>query len=168
LSPSGDERSAYPPEFEAAWKAYPHVKGRSSKRKAHAIWRRISTGRKALLLTAVERYAREGREPKQDCGAPAMERWLRDERYLDWMQPTEAKAAVSSTWNGPDEVRAAVEAGFGDPGRALSFLSRCSWDAERKAIVSENSFTVETIRREAGPWLARLGVKLIQGKGRAA
>lgn len=75
----------YPEPFEAIWKAYPHVKGRSSKPKAFAVWRRLPVNIRSSLPPAIARYAREGREPKADCGAPAMERWLRDGRYEDWI-----------------------------------------------------------------------------------
>jgi uncharacterized protein YdaU (DUF1376 family) len=63
LSPAGDEKPEYPEEFEACWKAYPHVRGRSSKSKSLGYWRRISAGRRSLLPSAIARYAREGREP---------------------------------------------------------------------------------------------------------
>lgn len=77
----------YPEPFEIAWKAYPHIRGRSSKRKALGVWRRIPAAVRDRLPAAVNRYAREGREPKQDCGAPAMERWLKDGRFEDWLTP---------------------------------------------------------------------------------
>jgi hypothetical protein len=38
------------------------------------------------LLAAVRRYAAEGYEPRADCGAKAFELWLRDQRYLDWLE----------------------------------------------------------------------------------
>ena len=44
------------------------------------------------LPEAVARYAREGREPRAECGAPAMDRWLRDGRHLDWLQAAPAPA----------------------------------------------------------------------------
>lgn len=83
--PSGTTYPHGSVEFEEVWKAYPHVKGRSSKRKALAEWAKISTDTRLALPAAVQRYRDEGREPKADCGAPAMERWLRDERYADWI-----------------------------------------------------------------------------------
>lgn len=74
-------------EFEAAWRAYPHVRGRSPKPDALAEWRAMSPGHRAALVGACKRYAADGREPKEDCGAPAMHRWLRGQRFLDWMEP---------------------------------------------------------------------------------
>ncbi len=89
LSPAGDDRpakrSAYPEEFEAAWRAYPHVKGRSSKPKSLSIWHRLPGPVRDRLADAAARFAREGREPRMDGGAAAMDRWLRDARYEDWL-----------------------------------------------------------------------------------
>ncbi len=96
----------YPEPFEAAWKAYPHVKGRSSKPKALGYWRRLSPAIREALPSAVARYARDGREPKADCGAPAMQRWLSEARYSDWMPDAESSSAGG--WS--DERWAAVVA----------------------------------------------------------
>jgi uncharacterized protein YdaU (DUF1376 family) len=84
----------YPEPFEAAWKAYPHVKGRSSKPKALGHWRRLSPATRQALPSAVARYARDGREPRAECGAPAMQRWLADARFADWMPEAESSAGV--------------------------------------------------------------------------
>ena len=96
----------YPEPFEAAWKAYPHVKGRSSKPKALGYWRRLSPATREALPSAVARYARDGREPKADCGAPAMQRWLSEARFSDWMPDAESSSAGG--WS--DERWAAVVA----------------------------------------------------------
>jgi uncharacterized protein YdaU (DUF1376 family) len=96
----------YPEPFEAAWKAYPHVKGRSSKPKALGYWRRLSPAIREALPSAVARYARDGREPKADCGAPAMQRWLSEARFSDWMPDAESSSAGG--WS--DERWAAVVA----------------------------------------------------------
>lgn len=84
----------YPEPFELAWKAYPHVKGRSSKPKALGSWRRLPANVRDQLPPAIARYARDGREPKSDCGAPAMQRWLSEERFTDWMRPPESPVAA--------------------------------------------------------------------------
>lgn len=73
-------------DFEAAWKAYPHVRGRSSKTVALRTWKALPTEDRSQMLKAVERYRAEGREPNGECGAPAMERWLRKEQYRDWLE----------------------------------------------------------------------------------
>lgn len=73
-------------QFEAVWKAYPHRRGRSSKPKSLTAWRALPKFDRERLLPAVERYAREGLEPKAECGAKAFELWLRDQRFLDWLE----------------------------------------------------------------------------------
>ncbi len=73
-------------DFEAAWRAYPHRKGRSSKPKSVIAWRAIEPHQREAVLSAIKRYAFEGHEPKADCGAKAFELWLKDQRYLDWME----------------------------------------------------------------------------------
>lgn len=87
----------YPEPFEAAWKAYPHVKGRSSKPKALGYWRRLPPATREALPSAIARYARDGREPKAECGAPAMQRWLAEARFSDWMP--EAESLASGAWD---------------------------------------------------------------------
>lgn len=97
--PADADPKAYPDEFEAAWKAYPHVKGRSSKVKAHDFWRKLGASRRAGFAAAAERYAKEGREPRMDCGAPAMERWIRDEKFADWLDaPKPATVTELDPW----------------------------------------------------------------------
>lgn len=94
-------------DFEEAWRAYPHTKGRSSKAKTLTAWRKLPFLEKAAMPTACERYAAEGREPCADCGAPAMDRWLRDGRHMDWLpeKPTEL-SPFSGSGDGPgDEWR---------------------------------------------------------------
>jgi uncharacterized protein YdaU (DUF1376 family) len=50
LSPA--KPTTYPEPFEAAWKAYPHIKGRSSKPKALGYWRRLSSATRQALPSA--------------------------------------------------------------------------------------------------------------------
>ena len=85
VPPAHKSAGAYPEAFEAAWRAYPHAKGRSSKPKTMAEWRRLPTATRDLLPGAAARYGREGNEPRADCGAPAFERWIRDARFVDWL-----------------------------------------------------------------------------------
>lgn len=77
--------AVYPDLFEAAWKAYPHVRGRSSKADTLDRWKRLPDATRQALPAAAAAYAREGREPKMDCGAQAMERWLKGGKFADWI-----------------------------------------------------------------------------------
>ena len=71
LSPKGDQRPpkgllSYPAEFEAAWQAYPHVKGRSSRPQTLAQWRLLDGETRTALPGAAARFARE--EPRTAHG----------------------------------------------------------------------------------------------------
>ena len=107
LSPAGDVEPNYPEPFEAAWKAYPHVRGRSSKPKALGFWRRLPKPHRDQLPAAASRYAREGREPKAECGAAGMHLWIRDQKFLDWLAPEPSAAPSVSEWS-PDRWRAVL------------------------------------------------------------
>lgn len=89
---------ATPPEFEEAWKAYPHIKGRSSKKLALAEWRKMAPPDRPRLAVACRRYASEGREPRGDCGAPAMERWLKRGLYQEWWGDGGNIVSISPEW----------------------------------------------------------------------
>jgi hypothetical protein len=152
--------AAYPEAFEACWRAYPHIRGRSSKTKAFACWRRLPAATRARLAGAVARYAEGGREPKAECGAPAMERWLRDSRFLDWLEPDAApQGAALRAFEGPAEIRAAVAAARGED-YARAWLDRCGWDAQARAVVSANGFVVDRLRSDLGQLLARLDARV--------
>lgn len=112
LSPQGDEPVKYHADFEVTWKAYPHVKGRSSKPKSYGYWRRIPAETRLRLPAAIERYKARGREPNGDCGAPAMERWIRDRRFLDWLDDTPDEPPAAPRATGPPSLteRMAAEA----------------------------------------------------------
>jgi hypothetical protein len=95
------EETKPPDEFEALWKAYPHSKGRSSKVDSRKVWAKLDPHTKAALPAGAARYGREGREPKMDCGAPALERWLRRGLFADWIAAAPEPAAPadqSAVW----------------------------------------------------------------------
>lgn len=148
LSPEDDKPRRYPDDFEEAWRAYPHVQGRSSKPKALTAWRKITAGRRSLMAAAVRRYALEGREPKAECGAPGMHRWLHEERYLDFLAPS-AAAVQPVAWNGPPDLLADLRREMGED-HANGVLRMCRWDQDRGAIVT-SSGTVADLIRKGGP-----------------
>jgi uncharacterized protein YdaU (DUF1376 family) len=119
LSPRATEKakSSYPEAFEAAWSAYPHVKGRSSKPDTLGQWKAMSPADREALAAACDRYRREGKEPRMDCGAPAMERWLKRGLHIHWTGQDAPAAA-----NGP--VDPAVTAR-----RLRHWRDTGSWDA---------------------------------------
>lgn len=170
LSSADDELTPdeYPEAFEICWKAYPHIKGRSSKRKTFGYWRRLTPARRSALPSAIARYAREGREPKEDCGAPAMERWLRDERYLDWIDGPGSAAPVV-VFAGPSDLRAAVVAAKGE-GFAIDYLDRCGWrDLPERALLAPLNFSASKLNKEIATILRDFEVHvLVEPVGRTA
>lgn len=93
LSPSADApKATYPPLFELAWKAYPHTKGRSSKPKTLAAWRRLPQSERDCLPQAAAKYKREGREPRSDFGAKGMHLWLGMHLHADWIAAAPSQA----------------------------------------------------------------------------
>jgi uncharacterized protein YdaU (DUF1376 family) len=147
LSPKGDAKGKYPEAFETCWKAYPHVKGRSSKPKSFAQWRRIPTETRSRLPVAIERYSANGREPKEDCGAPAMDRWLRDGRYLDWLEEDASTALRKILPFADEEIRNAIVSAKDEP-FVRSWLDPCGWDAENRIIVPHSGLAATKLRAE--------------------
>ena len=92
LSPT-PTKATYPEDFEAAWKLYPHHTRRSSKPDSLSQWRKLSVAERLSLPAACARYRRLGAEPKGECGAPAMERWLKRGLHLNWTEDGEPVAA---------------------------------------------------------------------------
>lgn len=91
LSPT-PTKAAYPEEFEAAWSLYPHHARRSSKPDSLAQWRKLPIDARLSLPAACARYRRLGAEPNRDCGAPAMDRWLKRGLHLNWIDDVEPQA----------------------------------------------------------------------------
>lgn len=165
---SAEKPSKYPSAFDESWKAYPHVRGRSSKPKSLGAWRRLAPSTRQQLPSAIARFAREGREPKADCGAPAMERWLAKEQYLDWTEDAAPPPAQTLAFQGPAELRAAVVLRMGEEW-TRGYLDPCHWlDLPDRAILSSNSFVVDRLRREVGAEFDALGIKILLEKGEAA
>lgn len=88
-APTPAKARSYPEAFEAAWKAYPHAKGRSSKADSLTAWKKLTDAEREAMPGACERYRREGREPRMDCGAPAMERWIKRGLHQHWSEGPE-------------------------------------------------------------------------------
>ena len=170
LSPAGDESddlTKYPAAFEAIWKAYPHFKGRSSKRDTYALWRRLSPTRRKALPSAIARYASDGHEPNAPCGSPAMEKWLERELDLNWHDAADVAAAV--TFAGPAELRAQIVAAKGESW-TRAWVDQCGWqDVPTRALLAPLAFTADTITKAVDAILAEAGVGvLVQPKSRTA
>jgi hypothetical protein len=155
------EKIPYPPDFEAVWKAYPHSKGRSSKSKSHGVWRRLSKARRKALPSAVARYAREGREPKVECGAPAMERWLGRDLDLNWHDDPASDAPEAPPWPGPAELRAAIASAQGE-GFARSYLDPSGWrNGPDRMVLCRNEIAAKKLNAEVSEVLRRFDAQAV-------
>lgn len=159
-----------PAAFEALWLAYPHVKGRSSKADSLTAWRRLPADVQERLPAAARRYASEGREPKADCGAKALERWLRKGLYADWIDGGSGDRIQGAAKRFPDEpTRAAVAGKLGED-FARKWIDPCGWEPERSRIVAPLKYVADQLTREASA-LKALGisaVRIAQSEGAAA
>lgn len=156
--PEPDEKP-YPDLFEAAWKAYPHVKGRSSKPKALGFWLRLSRTHRDQLPAACARYAREGREPKAECGAAGMHVWLKDQKHLDWLEGP--PSTLATRFSGPSAVREIVVKAQ-DEAFAVSWLDCCGWREADKAILCPRQMVVDRLTEKV-PRLIERGAKIVLG-----
>lgn len=88
-SPSASTRKrTYSPTFEAAWTAYPHHKGRSSKPEAQTEFNRLPEDERAGMVAAIVRFKPNVSETCGGKGAPDMAVWLKKGKHLNWMGET--------------------------------------------------------------------------------
>lgn len=151
----------YPAEFEAAWKAYPHFEGRSSKPKALENWRRLPTDERNTLVTAIDRFKPHVERVCGGKGAPDMARWLRDGKHLGWLEPStpDGLAVPICRFAGPAALRASVVEAT-DEGFAVKYIDPAGWREHDRTIVARNAMAAGQIHRELRDWLTRTGVKL--------
>ena len=144
--------------FEALWKAYPHVKGRSSKPRGLEAWLATESHLRADLPAAAKRYANGGTIPQS--GAPALGKWLEEERWRDWTGG-EIAAAPDDHWTCPDDVRAAFVADMGLEW-ARSYIDHCGWqDVPERALIPASRYAGQKLIREARAVLSKLGLTVL-------
>lgn len=88
--PPSTGKRTYPPEFEAAWKAYPHHQGRSSKPESAAEWRRLPADEQRDLVDCIAAFAPHVERVCGGKGAPCMSRWLKQGKHLNWRAESDA------------------------------------------------------------------------------
>lgn len=144
--------------FLAAWLAYPEA-GRATigQDQARTAWliAMLSVDPVSLLAAvkayAASEYAKSGGRPKR------FDRWLTGGAYAAFLPPPSAAA-----WPGPPEVRGAIVAAT-DEAFAAGWLDRCRWrDLPERAVLSDNGFVVDRLRREVGETLDALGISILQ------
>lgn len=145
--------------FEDLWKAYPHFKGRSSKPKSKLAWEVLSPTLQVLLPAAATKFRREGQMPPG--GAPALDKWLGDERYNDWLFSS-VDVNAGPSWPGPTEVRQAFAAAHGEDW-VRSYIDPSGWrDVPERAIVPATARAALKITQEGRSVLAKLNLTVLE------
>jgi hypothetical protein len=158
IVPQKSGRKAADEAFEAAWTAYPHVRGRSSKTKSLAEWRKLDETTRQALPAAIARFRAESKDAKGECGAAAMERWLRDAKFLDWMVGPALLDVPCEPWPGPSEFRADVVAQHGEE-FARSYLDPSGWkNGSDRHVLARTGMAADRMARELRPILAKHGI----------
>jgi hypothetical protein len=149
-----------PEAFERLWVSYPHSKGRSSRPKALLAWQKLDPDLTERLPDAAARFGKEGREPNQECGAKALERWLADGNFGDWLETT---PAVRPSRRFPSEtIRQAVAARLGDD-FCIRWLDVCEWqEVPARVIRAPNRYTADQLVREAREVLKALDIHSVK------
>ncbi len=131
-------------DFAALWAAYPHTKGRSSSPKSEIAFRASPSELQGRLARAAAAFAKGGTIPKS--GAPALERWLEEERYRDWLDaPEPGRLKPGPPWGGPPDVREAF-IGFRDERWVASYIDSSGWrDLPDRALIAPNTIALGQI-----------------------
>lgn len=166
--PKARARHDYPEAFEAAWRAYPHHEGRSSKPNSLARWKKLPADEQTGLVDAIERFKPKVGSVCGGKGAPDMAVWLGDGKHLNWMEPKGGTAHPAAAWAGPPDLRARIVAAMGDD-FARGYLDRCEWREEpTSAVVAPNTYTASRLRTDVGDIFDRLGVGILAKAARVA
>lgn len=146
--------------FDDLWKAYPHVKGRSSKPKAVEAWANVPSALQSLLPPAAQRYAHGGTIPAG--GAPALAKWLADELWRDWMAEPATSAPITRAWPGPAEVRKAFAKAMGEDW-TRAYIDPAGWqDVPERALIPATGTAGRKILSEARAVLRDEGLVLLE------
>jgi hypothetical protein len=139
-------KRTYSEDFEAAWRAYPHHKGRSSKPNAAAAFAKLPTEERAGMVAAIERFKPNVAETCGGKGAPDMALWLKDGKHLNW-QADEPAADAVQPFDGPPEIRTWVVQRQGE-GYARSYLDPATWLPESRTVLAATSYAAAKLRAD--------------------
>lgn len=151
---------SYPEDFEAAWKAYPHHKGRSSKPKALEHWRQLPVDERASLVDAIQRFVPNVADTTGGKGAQDMATWLRDGKHLNW-----SAEAGSGGSNGPAPVSFDAPVVRASMVRAADedFVRRyvdhyCRWVPDGRRLEAVTAPVAAALAKVLGAWAERNAV----------
>lgn len=158
-TPKPKDRS-YPEAFEAAWRAYPHHKGRSSKPKALIAWKALPADERAGLVAAIGRFAPNVPDTCGGKGAPDMALWLRDGKHLNWQGDDTANAPPSGpTFNAP-QVRASIVRATDEDFAARYVDHYCRWVAEGRRLEARTPAVAAALTSKLAEWAKRNDVTI--------
>jgi hypothetical protein len=149
------------PVFEAVFVAWIDAcPGRVSRKLAWPAWleasRRVDPAR---IMASARRYLTEDDQVRR-LGPMALHRWLAEDRWEPWL--ADPAPLGRARWPGPGEIRAGLAAAKGDD-FAGSWLDRCGWDGERRAVLTRTGLARDALRRAlTAPAWAALGVEIIE------
>ena len=142
---------SYPEAFEAAWKAYPHHKGRSSKPNAAAVWARLPEDERAGLVAAIGRFAPNVGETCGGKGAPDMAVWLKDGKHLNWQGSETSTGAPAASFDAP-AVRASIVRAT-DEDFARSYVDHyCRWVPQGRRLEARTPAVAAMLTQKLAAW----------------
>ncbi len=158
--PKPISRRTYPPAFVAAWKAYPHAGGRSSKPNSLAEWRKLPVSEQAALVGAIDRMRPDAEKAFGGKGAPDMARWLKAGKHLSYPDP--GSVTPEFVWKGPDWIKAEALS-HPEHGKASAYLARCDWrpGGDGGWVTSHSGTIIDYLEKELGARLADQGVTVL-------
>jgi hypothetical protein len=150
----------YPEAFEAAWRTYPHHKGRSSKPNAAAQWARLPEDERAGLVAAIARFAPNVAETCGGKGAPDMAVWLKDGKHLNWQAdigiPTSEPVAA---FNAP-QVRASIVKATDEDFARRWVDHYCRWEPEARRLEARTPAVAAALSKSLTSWAERNSVTI--------
>lgn len=158
--PTKPKGRSYSEAFEAAWRAYPHHKGRSSKPNAQAVFDRLPADERAGMVAAIQRFVPNVGEVCGGKGAPDMAVWLKDGKHLNWQGDDVGAAPASLTFDGPPELRAAVVRETDEDFARRWLDSYCRWCPADRTLLARNGFVAATLTKQLAAWLERAKVRV--------
>jgi hypothetical protein len=154
----------YSATFLEAWAALPETaRLRSSRKEAYGEWRRtLSEISEEDLLARVQRYARDDKDHKRECGAPGFHRWLKWGRWEHWAPVDAAPLVEIAAKIFPDpSLRAAFHLRFQDD-RARRWFDRCGFDPVERLITGAGPVRADWV---SGPFKAWALLNDVRGLG---
>lgn len=149
----------YPEDFEAAWKAYPHHKGRSSKPNAAAQFAKLPADEREGMVAAIGRFVPNVAEATGGKGAQDMATWLRDGKHLNWTADTTGAVTAVATFDAP-VVRASIVKAT-DEDFARRYVDHyCRWVNDGRRLEARDQRVLPVLTGKLSAWAARNDVTI--------